>query len=102
MPYCELADLLQQLGSRNRFYHAFNELVVRHHPSPGSRVQVTIGTNHFGPYYLTQQLLGKLKENTPSRIVWVTSPSESSTPDIDWDNLECVFALSVRFTSCRV
>lgn len=52
--------------------------------------EVTIGTNHFGPYYLTQQLLGKLKENTPSRVVWVTSPSESSTPDIDWDNLEAV------------
>jgi NAD(P)-dependent dehydrogenase (short-subunit alcohol dehydrogenase family) len=52
--------------------------------------EITVGTNHFGHYYLTQLLLDNLKAGAPSRVVWVTSPSESSTPDIDWDNLEGV------------
>ena len=60
--------------------------------------QLTVGTNHFGPWYLTQLLLDTMKSSTPSRIVWTTSPSETNTPDIDWDNLECVFSC---ICSCR-
>lgn len=50
--------------------------------------EVLVGTNHFGPWYLTQLLVPALKEGSPSRIVWVSSPSETTTPDIDFDNLE--------------
>lgn len=50
--------------------------------------EVLSGTNHFGPWYLTQLLTPALKEGSPSRIVWVSSPSETTTPDIDFDNLE--------------
>jgi NAD(P)-dependent dehydrogenase (short-subunit alcohol dehydrogenase family) len=50
--------------------------------------EITTGTNHMGHWYLTQLLVDRLKASTPARIVWVTSPSETSTPDIDWNNLE--------------
>lgn len=55
---------------------------------PLSSLQITSGTNHFGHWYLTQLLVTSLKAGRPSRIVWVTSPSETSTPDIDFNNLE--------------
>ena len=42
-----------------------------------------------GRRYLTQLLVPALKESGPSRIVWVSSPSETKTPDIAFDNLEC-------------
>lgn len=50
-------------------------------------LQLTVGTNHFGPFYLTHALLDKLKDNRQSRIVWVTSSAEVMN-DIDFDDLE--------------
>ena len=51
-------------------------------------VQVTVGTNYFGHWYLTHLLLDPLKAAKPSRVVFVTSASETAPPAIDWDNLE--------------
>lgn len=40
-------------------------------------------------WYLTQLLMDSLKQAAPeARVVFTTSPSESKTEDIDWDNLE--------------
>ena len=40
-------------------------------------------------WYLTQLLMDSLKAAAPeARVVFTTSPSESKTEDIDWDNLE--------------
>lgn len=40
-------------------------------------------------WYLTQLLLDSLQQAAPNaRVVFTTSPSESKTEDIDWDNLE--------------
>ena len=32
--------------------------------------------------------MAALKKGDKARIVWTTSPSETQTPDIDFDNLE--------------
>ena len=60
--------------------------------------QITVGTNHFGPFYLMHwlyfglfylkhRLLDKLKANGDARIVWVTSSAEVMN-NIDFDDLE--------------
>ncbi len=41
----------------------------------------------FAGRYLTQLLADALKKGAPARNVWTTSPSETNTPDIDFDNL---------------
>ena len=51
-------------------------------------MQVTVGTNYFGHWYLTHLLLDPLKAAKPSRVVFVTSAAETAPPGIDWDNLE--------------
>ena len=50
---------------------------------------------HWTHRYLTQLLVPALKRGGPSRLVWVSSPSETNTPDIDFDNLECVAVLNL-------
>jgi len=49
------------------------------------------GVNYFAHWYLTQLLIDSLKSSGPgARVVFTTSPSESKTGDIDFDNLEGV------------
>lgn len=49
------------------------------------RLQVTMQTNYHGPMALMQLLMPKLKESTPSRVVWTSSGLESigSLPDLN-------------------
>ena len=53
-------------------------------------VQITQKTNHFGLFLLALLLADKLKESAPSRMVWVASPAETFSGNIDWDDLKCV------------
>lgn len=50
-------------------------------------LQLTVGTNHFGPFFLTHALMDKLKDSRQSRVVWTTSSAEVMN-DIDFDDLE--------------
>ena len=66
--------------------------------------QITFGTNHFGPVYLTELLMPLVKKSAPARIVWVDSlgsqlvnppivgGDESGNGGIElipWDDLKC-------------
>lgn len=55
----------------------------------GLRVlQMTMQTNHFGPFLFTQLLLENVKAAAPSRIIWQAASGESMT-SINWDDLKC-------------
>lgn len=49
-------------------------------------MQITMKTNHFGPFLLTTLLVDLLKQSSPSRMVWVASPAETFGT-VDWDDL---------------
>jgi len=49
-------------------------------------IEVTMATNHFGPWLFTQELLEPLKATAPSRIVFVSSLSELSA-NLDLNNI---------------
>ena len=51
--------------------------------------QITQKTNHFGLFLLALLLADKLKESAPARMVWVASPAETFSGNIDWDDLKC-------------
>ncbi len=51
-------------------------------------MQVTLGTNYFGPLLLTTLLLDTLKENAPARIVNQGSPIEQLSGGVYWDDLK--------------
>lgn len=54
---------------------------------PHDCLQITLGTNFFGPLLLTQLLLPVLKTTPPARVVWVTSPEESMG-ETDWSDIK--------------
>ena len=50
-----------------------------------SGFEMTFGTNHMGPFLLTQLLLDRLKEADAARIVNVASTMHYQAKGIDWD-----------------
>lgn len=49
--------------------------------------EITIGTNHLGPYFFTKLLLPELKKAKQGRIVNVASRAHLRVSGIDWDVL---------------
>jgi NAD(P)-dependent dehydrogenase (short-subunit alcohol dehydrogenase family) len=56
------------------------------------------GTNHVGPFLLTNLLLDRLRSNAPARIVNVASEAHYHAPGIDW---EAVRRPTKSFTTMR-
>jgi NAD(P)-dependent dehydrogenase (short-subunit alcohol dehydrogenase family) len=56
------------------------------------------GTNHVGPFLLTNLLLDRLRSNPPARIVNVASAAHYNAPGIDW---EAVRRPTKSFTTMR-
>src|SRR4051812_34213318 len=48
--------------------------------------EVTVGTNHLGPFLLTERLLPRLREVPAARVVNVASLAMRSAKAIDWDD----------------
>jgi len=49
--------------------------------------EVTVGTNHLGPYYFTQLLIPELRRSPNARIVNVASEAHQNVKAIDWESL---------------
>lgn len=49
--------------------------------------EITTGTNHIGPFYLTELLLPRLREAGAARVVNVASDSHLSAKGIDWSHV---------------
>ncbi len=46
--------------------------------------ELVFGTNHIGHFLLTMQLIGRMLESTPGRIINVTSLSHRKLKSVDW------------------
>jgi len=80
-----------------RGFHALSDLTYQMHVAVSgvtwtslviACLQVTLGTNYFGPMLLTELLLPKMKESAPARIVSVGSPAEQFSGGVYWDDLK--------------
>lgn len=61
-------------------------------------LQITMSTNHFGPWLLTKLLLENVKSAAPSRIIYQGASGESMAK-LNWDDLKCAaFACSACLT----
>jgi len=80
----------RQKASRSRrvaYGHHVNSMQMHLLKRYNLHVQVTLGTNYFGPMLLTHLLMDRLRESAPSRIVWVVSSLEV-VGDISWEDLK--------------
>lgn len=50
-----------------------------------SGFEMAFGTNHVGPFLLTQLLSERLERSAPARVVTVASRAHYRAPGIDWD-----------------
>ena len=49
--------------------------------------ELQFGTNHLAPYLFTRLLLDRVKESTPSRIVFVSSKGHYRSRGVPWEHL---------------
>ncbi len=52
-----------------------------------SGFELAFGTNHIGPFLLTQLLLDRVKQSAPARIVTVASRAHTRVAGINWDDV---------------
>ena len=52
-----------------------------------SGFELAFGTNHIGPFLLTQLLLNRIKLSAPARIVTVASRAHTRVSGINWDDV---------------
>ena len=52
-----------------------------------SGFELAFGTNHVGPFLLTQLLLDRIKQSAPARIVTVASIAHTHVSGINWDDV---------------
>ena len=55
------------------------------HGMTASGFEIAFGTNHVGPFLLTNLLLNRLRSSAPARVVNVASAAHYGAPGIDWD-----------------
>jgi retinol dehydrogenase 12 len=98
----DLGDLASVRASAERFLATGDPLhvLINNAGLAGRRgltkdgFEITFGTNHLGPFLLTELLLERLKQSAPSRIVNVSSRGHYSASRID-------FAALTRPTATR-